>query len=259
MSTITDLLTPSAGQTGPAAHGSFVLGTVSENAGKDFPGMVKVEFTAWADGMNISKWLPVLCSYAGKEHGQYLIPEVGDIVLVGFMGPMLEHPFVLGSFYPAGASLPKEQYDDKNTSRHMKTKGGVKLTIRDEDGKQGVEAETPKGLRLLVDDEKKTVTVTDKDGKNRVIVDAESGAISLSGDKKISLKAGSCEIIMDGNSGALTLKCDQLKIEAGQTASVKSSNMMTVEAGMLTVEGKQQLALKGGAICEISGGMVKIN
>lgn len=258
MSTITDLLAPAEAQ-GTGYAGGFVLGTVAENNDKKFPGMVKVEFTAWEEGKRISKWLPILFSYAGKEHGKYLVPEVDDIVLVGFMGAMQEKPFVLGSFYPAGAKLPKEQFNDKNLNRHFKTKGGVTLALSDEENKQKLEAQTPKGLRIGIEDENEIIAVTDKNGKNFLKLDCKTGEIAITADKKITLKAGNCEIEMDGNAGGLTLKCDQLKIEAGQTATIKSRNMLTVEGGMLTVEGKQQLALKGSALCEISGGIVKIN
>jgi uncharacterized protein involved in type VI secretion and phage assembly len=253
---ITDLLAPKVTphHGGP---GSFVLGTVAENNGKDFPGMVKVAFTAWTEGENISKWLPVLSPYAGKGYGCYLIPEVGDIVLVGFIGPMLEQPFVLGSFYPADTGFKGEQFDEGNFNRSLKTKGGVSLTVKDEGGKQSIHAETPKGFSITIDDGEESIVITDK--KNCVKLDAKGEALELTAGKKITLKAGSCEISMDGTEGALTVKGGQLKLEGSQTVNLKSGNMLTAEGGMTTVEGKQTLTLKGSAMCEVSGGMVKIN
>jgi len=255
---ITDLLTPKD-TLRPGGSGGFVLGTVAENNGQDNPGMIKVSFTAWTEGQNISKWIPVLTPYAGKEHGSYLIPEVGDIVLVGFLGPMFEQPFVLGCFYPADAAFRAEQFDEENTNRRIKTKGGVILTVQDADGKQRIQAETPKGLFLCIDDEQEAITVSDKDGKNCIKLDAQSGAIELSADSKISLKAGSCEIVLDGSGGALEAKGSQLKLEGSQSADLKSGNMLTVEGGMTTVKGKQTMTLDGGNLCEISATMVKIN
>jgi len=92
---ITDLLTLD-NSPHSAGHGAFVLGTVAENNNKDFAGMVKVNFTAWTDGENLSRWMPVLSPYAGEDYGRYLIPEVDDIVLVGFIGTLREQPFVMG-------------------------------------------------------------------------------------------------------------------------------------------------------------------
>ena len=255
---ITDMLAPTRAG-GLDARGGFVLGTVVENGSEDFPGMVKVAFTGWTEGENISKWLPVLSSYAGKEHGSYLIPEVDDIVLVGFIGPMMEQPFVLGCFYPSDASSPGEWFDENNLNRRFKTKGGVEISISDEDGKQSIAAETPKGLRISAEDENEIITVTDKDGKNIITIDCAGGEMQLTADKKIALVTGSCELTMDGTGGKITLKGGQLALEGSQTAELKSGNMLTVEGGVATVEGKQTITLKGSAMCEISGGMVKIN
>ena len=255
---IMDLIAPQESSDSNGRSG-FVLGTVAENNSQDFPGMVKVAFTGWTEGENISKWLPVLSPYAGKEHGRYLIPEVDDIVLVGFIGPMLEQPFVLGSFYPAEAALPGELFDDKNINRHLKTKGGVELAASDEDGKQSIAVRTPKGLNISVEDEADLITISDKDAKNILKLDCAGGAIELIADQTISIKAGSCELTMDGAGGKITLKGGQLALEGSQTVEMKSSNMLTLEGGMATLEGKQTLTLKGSAMCEISGGMVKIN
>lgn len=256
---ITDLITSGDSPNGRGL-GGFVLGTVSENDNQDFPGMVKVAFTAWTSGGEISKWMPVLSPYAGKEYGSYLIPEVNDIVLVGFIGPMMEQPFVLGSFYPAEAKLPKDQFDKKNINRYFKTMGGVSFAVSDEKNKQKMEAMTPKGLKISAEDENEVITVTDKNGKNLVKLDCKSGAITVTADKKITLKAGPCEICMDGGGpGTISVKAGQINAEGKQTVSVKSNNMLTVEGGMATVEGKQTLTLKGSAMCEISGGLVKIN
>ncbi len=239
--------------------GQFVLGLVSENGNKDFPGMVKAEFTAWAQGQRISQWIPVLTPYAGKEHGRFIVPEVGDIVLIGFLGSDMRNPFIMGSFFPAGAGLPGKTNDPKNLKRSLKTKGGIEMNLSDEKDKEKAEITLPHGLKAAIDDSNDTVTITDKNGKNVIKLDAKKNAVEVTADTKLSLKSGKCSIEMDGKGGALTIKCDRLSIEAGQTASIKSNNMFTVEGGLLTVDGKQKLTLKGAAMSELSGGMVKIN
>ncbi|MDR2908438.1 MAG: phage baseplate assembly protein V [Oscillospiraceae bacterium] len=255
---ITDLL--SKGETSlPQASGGFVLGRVAENGNKEFPGMIKVAFTAWAQGDNITKWLPVLTAYAGKEHGCYLIPEVDDIVLVGFIGPMMEQPFVLGSFFPADSPFVGEKTEENNINRALKTKGGAVLCVSDGDGGRTVRAETPKGLSLTVDDQAESISLSDKDGKNLFTLDCKNGAAELTAAQTITLKAGQCEIKLDGSGGAVTIKGGQLSLEGGQSAGLKSNGMLNLEGGTATLEGKQTVSLKGNAMCEISGGIVKIN
>lgn len=239
--------------------GGFVQGTVTENANKQFIGMVKVEFTAWEKGKNICDWMPVLQGYAGKTYGSYIMPEVGDIVLVGFIGPGLKKPFVLGTMFPAEAQMQKDSFHAQNAMRKIKTKAGIELTLSDEKGKEAITAKTPKGLTLSVGDEKQIITFSDQNAKNSISVNCQTGTVEVNADAKIVLKTGSCEISMDGKSGALEIKGGQLKVTATQKADVNGGQMLNISGGVLKVEGKQTAELKGSAMTSISGGMVKIN
>ena len=128
--------------------GGFVLGTVTDNSDKKNASMVKVEFTAWENGKRIHDWIPVLQNYAGKTYGTYIIPEIDDIVLVGFMGVGFQKPFVLGSFYPADAKFTNTSFDKKNLVKTIATKGGTNVSINDEEGKQSICVKTKKELTL---------------------------------------------------------------------------------------------------------------
>lgn len=259
MNSITDLLESNGGMDLAATPSGFVLGTVSENGNKKFPGMVKVQLTGWQDGKNITAWMPLLTGYAGKGYGSYLVPEVGDVVLVGFVGPMQEHPFVLGSFYPADATLPGKQFHKSNFTRHFSTKGGIDVTLSDEKNKQALTATTPKGLSVRLEDEKEIVTLTDKGGKNAVQLKCKDGAVSVKANKTVTVEAGGCKITLDANAGKISIKCKQLELEGTQSVKIKSASSTSVEGGMLKLEGKQQAQLKGGVMTEVSGGMLKLN
>lgn len=262
MSTIADLL-GSSGDFGAdrafQSTGGFIQGTVTDNSDKKYPGMVKVEFTAWKSGSNIYEWLPVLQGFAGGKYGAYAIPEVGDIVLVGFIGAGMKRPFVLGSLYPANAKMVSESYNEKNTVKRFRTKAGTALSLNDEKGKESAAVTTPKGLTLIAEDEKETITAKDKNGKNIIQIDCKKGGITITADSKITVKTGKCEIAMDGKGGALSIKCDRLNIKAAQQATVASNQMMTVQGNILKAEGKQTAQFKGGTLAELSAGMVKIN
>lgn len=157
--------------------GGMVQGTVTDNAESGEPGMVKVEFTAWKSGKNVCEWIPLLRPYAGKDYGSYLVPEVGDIVLVGFIGTDFRRPVVLGSLFPATAQMKSDSFEKKNTTRRFKTKGGVDLTLSDAQGKASVEAVTPGGLRLALDDGKQLMTLADKNGQNQLSIDCQKGEV----------------------------------------------------------------------------------
>lgn len=259
-SSIADLLREGRQGVGLSGQiGSFVQGIVTENNDKNFPAMVKVEFTSWLSGKNICEWIPLLHPYAGAAYGCYLLPEIGDVVLVGFLGAAQTKPFVLGCFYPAGAKILSESFDEKNLKKRFITKGGVECTVSDEKDKQSVLLTTPKGLKLTIEDETEQVAVSDKDGKNLIRLDCKNGAIEITADKTIALKVGKCEITLDGQGGAIAIKGDKLTLEAAQTAKLAGNQSLTLEGGMLKAEGKQTAALKGGTMTEISGQMLKLN
>ncbi len=261
MSSITDLMTGGKFTENPEFNniGEFVQGVVTDNNNKEFPGMVKVELTSWKKDNNIGDWIPVLQPYAGKTYGCYLLPEIEDVVIIGFMGTDKKRPFVLGSLYPANAEMEKQSFAEKNANKLFKTKGQIAFSVSDEEAKHSVTLTTPKGLTLTVADENEVITISDKDKKNIINIDTKGGEIAVTADKKISLTAGKCEIIMDGSAGKLDIKCDQLNITASQQATVSGGQKMAIDGGMLSLNGKQTAELKGGAMTTISGGMVKIN
>lgn len=239
--------------------GSFVQGVVTDNSQSAYAGKVQVEFTAWTDGKNICEWVPLVSPYAGKEYGRYLVPEVKDVVLVGFIGPGITRPFVLGSFFPPDSKLQDESFNDKNLTRRFKTKGGIDITLSDEDKKQSITAVTPGGLTLSLSDEKKTVMLADKNKSNQLLIDCDKGEIKLTGKSKITVTAGSCKITLDGQAGKLGIECGQLEIKASQKTQISGGPMLDIKGGMIKVTGDQMVQMKGQAMVEISGGMVKIN
>ena len=136
MSSITDLLKKDNEYFDSQKIPGFVQGVVVENNNADFKGMVKVEFTAWESGKNMCEWVRLVSPYTGKNYGIYCVPEIDEIVLVGFIGGSLKRPFLLGSLYPGGAATVNDNFDKKNINKRLKTKGGMDILINDEDGKQ---------------------------------------------------------------------------------------------------------------------------
>lgn len=261
VSDLADLLGIGSGDAQKTPYGTrwFVQGVVSENNNNRHPGMVRVEFTGWQQGKNISDWVEVLRSHGGADYGAYLIPEVGETVLVGFIGGASQRPFVLGSLYPAGAEIVQKSFHKQNLVKRFRTKGGVEAAVSDEKGKQRLRLATPKALALDLSDSEETVVLTDRQGKNRLEMNCGQGKVTLQADTALTLKSGGCEITLGGKKGTISIQCDRLEINAGQMASLSGGQLLKLEGGALRLEGKQTLAAKGGAVTEISGGVVKIN
>ncbi|MEG0338451.1 MAG: phage baseplate assembly protein V [Oscillospiraceae bacterium] len=261
MSSIADLLSSDGKNAGKALNniGNFVLGTVTDNGNKNFPGMVKVEYTGWQNKENISEWMPILQSYAGDKYGNYIVPEVKDIVLVGFIGAGFKRPFVLGGMFPANAQFVKDSFIDKNTNRHFKTKAGIDVLLSDEKNKEAFTLTTPKGMLVSLADEKEIITVSDKNGDNLIKIDTKNGEMSINAKQKMVLQAGKCKITLDGQGGGISIECDKIDLKANQTVKIAGNQQVDISGGMLKAEGKQTAEVSGGTMTQIKGGMVKIN
>ncbi|MGN0330603.1 MAG: phage baseplate assembly protein V [Kineothrix sp.] len=237
----------------------FVQGTVVENNNSSYPGMVKVSFTVWEEGSNMIEWVRLMSPYTGQDYGAYLVPEIDETVLIGFIGGSLKKPVLIGSLYPADARLLKEQFDENNINKVLETKGGVKLQINDTKEKQSVTVTTPKESAVILDDGKNTVTITDKEGKNKIFMDLGTGAVTVQADKKLTLQTGKAQIEMDGNQGGITVKCSQLSVNAEQKIGLEGKMGVKIKGASLAAEGTQSAELKAAGQMVIKGAMVKIN
>ena len=59
-------------------------------------GRIKVKFTSFLDGGPESAWAAIAAPMAGNNRGLFLMPEVGDEVLVAFDRGSFDHPYVIG-------------------------------------------------------------------------------------------------------------------------------------------------------------------
>jgi len=259
MNSITDLLSSKNESYDNQKIPGFVQGIVVENNNDQFKGMVKVEFTVWETGKNMCEWVRLMSPYTGKDYGMYCVPEIDEIVLVGFIGGSLKRPFLLGSLYPSGAAVVNENFDKKNLIKHMKTKGGVDILINEEDGKQKITVTTPKGSQIQVDDENECCTITDKGAKNQIKLDYKGGAVEVTAEKTISLKAGKTELAMDGNSGAMTLKAAKIAVQADNEIGLNAKAALKMQGAQVELKGQAQVNVQASGPLALKGAITQIN
>ncbi len=261
MSSITDILERKEPQISGimGVVNGLVMGTVVDNGNADFPGMVQVEFTAWTSGKNQCMWIPVLTGYGGAEYGLYVMPEIGDVVVMGFIGEGMKRPFVMGTLYGAASGYRNGSFQEQNYIKEFKTKGDNVISINDEDGKQSISITTTKDLTIKMEDETEVITVTDSGGTNFVKIDTKEGITAIEAAKKMTIKVGSVELAIDGQAGSVELKCKTYKVTSQQTVEIAGTQSTKVTGGMVTVEGSQTVKVSGATMTEIKGAMVKIN
>lgn len=259
MSSITDLLSNKNSMNNNQKSSGFIQGIVVENNNPEYKGMVKVEFSAKKDGENNCEWVRLLSPYGGFGYGSYVVPEINEIVLVGFIGGSQNHPFLLGSLFPDENEIVNKSFHEKNHIKHIKTKGGMDVLINDEEGKQSITVTTPKGNVIKMEDEKETCLISDQKNKNELLLDYKNGGIKVTAERDITLQTGGVELKLEGDKSKLSLKADTIEIKGNNSVKLLSNSNLKIRGGTSNIEGNQSLTLKGRAQTVISGGIVKIN
>jgi uncharacterized protein involved in type VI secretion and phage assembly len=147
-------------------------------------------------------WARVAVPFAGEGRGSFLLPDVGDEVLVGFVGGDPRQPVVLGGLWN-GTAKPPEQLGgdgDRVDRWTIKGKAGTRLAIVEERaGKATILLTTPGGV---------------------------SAELTQSAGGKIELTAGGATVTVDTQG---------VTVRTGARVQVQASEV-TVSAGRVTVD-----------------------
>ncbi|MCI0398143.1 MAG: VgrG-related protein [Chloroflexi bacterium] len=176
-------------------------------------GRVKVKFPWMADDAE-SGWARVVGVGAGPEAGLFVMPEVGDEVLVAFEHGDFSRPFVLGGLWNGQHKLPAEAagaaQGEKPLVRTWHSRTGHRIAVYD-DAKKKVEIVTKDGHAVTLDDANKKIeiksqgglTITLDDNGRKIVVES-NGNIEVKAQGSLKLQAGSNMDIQAG--GQVTVK-----------------------------------------------------
>jgi len=238
---------------------SITTGLVKNNWDAKHPGMIQAEYFLGTKGKNVTGWMPVASMYAFNGCGMYFLPEIGSEVVIAFNMGDRNCPVVLGCLWNKKNALPAETAVDKNKVKRLKTKGGCEVVFMDEKKKESIEIHTPAGLKLRIDDEKKTITIEDKEKKNGIRIEADKGSVKILAEKKMTFEAGGKEmLVLDGSKGSVTVKGNDIKEEASKSYAAKGQSIK-LEGTQMNLKGSSQLNVQSGGMTQIKGSMVKIN
>ena len=109
-------------------------------------GRVRVQYR-WSGGDERSYWARLATPHTGNGRGMMFIPEIGDEVLVAFLGGDPEQPVVVGSLWN-GKDLAPEPAKD-NTAKRLITRSGNTIQLLDDDGAETIEVFTPEGKCMV--------------------------------------------------------------------------------------------------------------
>ncbi len=174
-------------------------------------------------------WARVATLDAGENRGSFFLPEIGDEVIVGFIGADPRDAVVLGMMNSSSKPAPLEASDD-NFEKGFITKSEMKLLFNDET--KTLSIETPAGKKISLDEDQGVIQFEDENG-NKIVMDS-SGIVIESGGE-LTLKAGS-----------------DLKMEGGANAEIKAG-------ANFKAEGSAGAEVSTGAIAILKGSLVQIN
>lgn len=187
--------------------------TVTDINDPDAQGRVKVRLPWMPDngGGGYEVWARLATLMAGNNRGTWLVPDVGDEVLLLFEGGDARRPYVVGALWN-GSDSPPEQMDGggNNYKKVIRSRNGVKVTLDDRDGQEQFVCETPGGQRVTLKDGPGSVTIEDANGNS---VKLEASGVTVTAAAKV------------------TVQCSTMEVSAG---------MVTVNAGMSKFSGVVQ-------------------
>lgn len=158
------------------------------------------------EGHDAPVWARVAVPFAGADRGAFLIPDVGDEVLVTFVNADPRMPVVVGGLW-SGNAEPPETIGDRVDRWTFTGKAGTRIAIVEENQQPVIELETPGGVSATLQD---------------------------AGGGKIELVAAGCTITME--SGGITLKTAATVTVQGTKLDV-TAGTVNVNSAMSTFSG----------------------
>lgn len=143
-------------------------------------------------------WARVATPFGGDNYGAFMIPDVGDEVLVVFLGANADAPVVIGSLWSGATGIPEQIAGDRIDRWTLTGKAGTRIAIVEKaSGEEMVEIETPAGVKAtLTDSGGQSITL--ECGTNTITMDVEGITMDTAGTfaisaSKVTVNAGMCD------------------------------------------------------------------
>jgi len=174
-------------------------------------------------------WARIATLDAGENRGSFFLPEIGDEVIVGFIYDDPRDAVILGMLNSSAKPAPLEASDD-NFEKGFITKTGMKILFNDET--KTLTMETPTGKKIVLDEDEGAIKLEDENG-NSIIMD--SNGITIESGTDLILKAGS-----------------NLQVEGGANTEIKAG-------ASFKAEGSAGAEVSTSAVAVLKGSLVQIN
>lgn len=269
-------------------------------------GRVQVQFIWQKDLPDADKnnlpWIRIAQPYGGgkknKEQGCYILPEIGEEVMVGFEHDNLEKPYVIGTLYhdsdtadnvqmPDPAWLETDQANKSNEVKAFRTKKGHTIEIHDVDGDDNYgfiriygKNQADKNYDIYLSsnpvkngDEFYKVNGPKEDAEEKKEIGLQSYEAK---ELRIMVKSNGGDIVLDAGDGDIILNAKNLRVNVtgNRTMAIQEDDIVRVggkrfvdaDCDSLVLRGKQTVLVNGELEAEYKGAVqakadkaVKIN
>lgn len=207
-------------------------------------GRVRVQFI-WQQGTDEkSPWIRLATPSAGGDKGFFLVPEIGDFVLVDFEHHDPDNPYVLSGFYH-GKAKPGWQ-DDENNIKAWVTRSGHQILLNDKGGEESILISNPEG--------KNSITLSL--GEKPSVSVQSAGSVSINGTESISISSKSVSI---SGSTSVTINGNTVYVKGSDTCKIEGANKLDLLSDTDTLLKAPKVGITGETETKITGGVIKLN
>ncbi len=196
----------------------FSPAVVTDNVDPDNIGRLRVRFTGFdeRDDKEQEVWARLTMPVAGNQRGAWLIPEVGDEVLVAFESGEVRQSYVIGSLWSKN-NPPPEAINSQNDKKFLRLRSGLQITISEVAGQESFVVETPGGQSLTLKDGPGAIEIADSMG-NRVTLEARG--VSIQSSAQVTVTASVVEV----NAGMVRVQSPMAKFDGIVMCNMLISN-----------------------------------
>ncbi len=215
------------------------LAVVKKNDDPDGQGRVRVQFQ-WQDGDNMTDWIRVMSPDAGgsgdkvaKNRGFVFIPEVGDLLMIGYKDGNPDAPFVMGSMHHGKIASGGGK---GNKTKSLTTRSGSTVTLDDDKGSVHVADQDGNAMTM---DGAGNIQVSSKESIVLACGEAfielkKDGTIVISGSTSVQVGSGSESLLVDGKGKTTALSGTALTVSGKKTVEATSMGSLTVSSQTAT-------------------------
>lgn len=205
---------------------------------------VLVTWPLMGDGGPDGIWVRIAAPYASNNAGMVFLPEVGDEVVLGFLGNDPTAAVVLGSLHSSQLTAPFEP-DDQNTDKGIITRSQLKMTF--DDVKKVTVISTPGGHTMTFSDEDQSITLVDSNSNK---MEMNSSGITMSSPSDINISADG-NVSIKGQGG--------IDISSPASVSMKGMSVSISADTSLSASGGSDASFSASGTTTVKGAMVMIN